>query len=114
MRGNRSRTVTRWFALCVGAALVAGGWFAGRAAAQQPLPGNALPTPRLLSITPPGGKTGTMVELSFTGQDVEAPQGLLFSHPGLTAEAIVPPPPPPDPKKPDAKPAAPPVTKFQV
>ncbi len=96
--------------------LVVGGlglWPAGAGA--QPPAGSALPNPRLLTLTPPGGKVGTSVEVSFTGTDVEEPQALLFSHPGLKAEAIQPPPPTPDPKKPAPKPAAPPaVTKFRV
>src|SRR5579871_4884448 len=89
--------------------LVVGGlglWPAGAGA--QPPAGSALPNPRLLTLTPPGGKVGTSVEVSFTGTDVEEPQALLFSHPGLKAEAIQPPPPTPDPKKPAPKPAAPP------
>lgn len=76
-----------------------------------------LPQPRLLTLTPPGGKAGTVVEVSFFGTDVEEPQGLLFSHPGLKAEPIQPPPPPPpDPKKKPPTPPPPPpqVTSFKV
>jgi hypothetical protein len=86
----------------------------GRAPAQQQLPGNALPAPRLNTLAPAGGKAGTVVEVAFTGTDVEEPQALLFSHPSIKAEPIVPPPPPPpDPKKP-AKPGAKPAPKPQV
>jgi hypothetical protein len=88
----------------------------GTVAAQPQLPGSALPNPRLNTLVPAGGKAGTVVEVTFTGTDVEEPQALLFSHPSIKAEPIVPPPPPkPDPNKPPAKPAPPPaVTKFKV
>jgi hypothetical protein len=92
-----------------------------RSVAQPQQQDNALPIPRLLTITPSGGKAGSNIEMVFTGQDVEAPEALLFSHPGIKAELIPPPPPPPpdpkkpgtqpEPKKPGTKPAAP---KFKV
>jgi hypothetical protein len=85
------------------------------ASAQQQQPGSALPSPRLATLVPPGGKVGTLVEVTVTGTDLEDPQGLLFSHPSIKAELIVPPPPPPpDPKKPPTKPAPPPPPKFKV
>jgi hypothetical protein len=101
----------RWAAVLVltlaGAAL-----FARPASAQQP--GSLLPNPRLSTIVPAGGKAGTTVELTFTGTDVEEPQALLFSHPGIKAELVVPPPPPPpDPKKP-APPPQPTIPRFKV
>jgi hypothetical protein len=83
--------------------------------AQPPTPG--LPTPRLLTVMPPGGKAGTTVEVTFTGQNLEDPERLLFSHPGIKGEPIAPPPPPPpDPKAPKPAMAAPKaaVTKFKV
>src|SRR5262245_12109340 len=98
------------FAL-TGAALlsvVSGLLLCGTAPAQPQQPGSALPTPRLNTLVPAGGKAGTVVEVTFTGTDVEEPQALLFSHPSIKAEPIVPPPPPkPDPNKPPAKPAPP-------
>jgi hypothetical protein len=87
------------------------------ATAQQQLPGSALPSPRLTTLVPAGGKAGTVVEVAFTGTDLEEPQALLFSHPSIKAEPIIPPPPPPAPagQKPPAKPAPPAaVTKFKV
>ncbi len=78
--------------------------------------GSGIPQPRLLTLSPPGAKAGTEVEVSWTGTDLEEPQALLFSHPGIKAEPIIPPPPDPkkvDPKKP-APPAKPPVTRFKV
>src|SRR6266436_9335251 len=90
----------------------------------QPPGGNNLPNPRLLTLTPCGAKAGTTVEVTFSGTDLEEPQTLLFSHPGIKAEPIIPPPPPaskpdpkkpapkPDPKQPASKPA--PIAKFKV
>src|SRR5713226_6909259 len=90
----------------------------GRANAQQnPLLGNNLPNPRLMTILPNGGKVGTSFEVTWTGTDLEEPQELRFSAPGIKAEPIQPPaPPPPDPKKPapTPPPPPPPVTKFKV
>jgi hypothetical protein len=64
---------------------------------------------------PPGGKAGTTVEVTFTGQNLEDPERLLFSHPGIKAEPVAPPPPPTaDPKKPPMPPAKVAVTKFKV
>jgi hypothetical protein len=90
----------------------------------QPPGGNNLPNPRLLTLTPCGAKAGTTVEVTFSGTDLEEPQTLRFSHPGIKAEPIIPPPPPapkPDPKKPAPKPdpkqpppKPPPITKFKV
>jgi hypothetical protein len=72
------------------------------------------------------------VEVTFSGTDLEEPQTLLFSHPGIKSEPIFPPPPPtpkPDPKKPAPKadpkqqasktgvmtdPARPPIAKFKI
>src|SRR5262245_31862371 len=86
---------------------------------QQNLP--PLPQPRLQTVFPAGGKVGTNLEVTFVGTDLDEPEALLFSHPGLKAEPIVPPAPPepknPDPKKPAPKPSTPArrvVTKFKV
>jgi hypothetical protein len=83
-------------------------------AAAQPAPGSAVPVPRLFTVSPPGGRAGTAVEITWTGADTEDPQGFYFSHPGFKAEPIIPPLPPADPKKPMAKPMPSPVTKFKV
>ncbi len=92
-------------------------FLAARPAVAQAPPGTSLPSPRLFVLTPPGAKAGSTVEVAFTGIDLEEPQAMLFSHPGIKVEPILPPPPPPpDPKKP--KPATPPpaptVTRFKV
>jgi hypothetical protein len=97
------------------------GW-ATLASAQQL--GSALPNPRLFTIVPPGGQAGKVVEVMFTGTDLEEPGSLWFSHPGIKMEPVIPPAPAPDPKKaappPDPKkpapppPPSPPITKFKV
>jgi len=87
---------------------------AGRVSAQPP-PGSNLPNPRLLTITPTGGKAGTQVELTLTGTDLDDAQALFFSHTGIKAErlseAVTP---PPDPKKPNPKRPAQGAVKFKV
>ena len=61
------------------------------------------PTPRLATISPPGGKIGTTFEITVTGSDLDGVEQIIFSHPGIKAERIPTPPPKPDPKKKDAK-----------
>src|SRR5262249_16796725 len=66
-------------------------------AQQQP----GLPLPRIDSVSPCGAKAGTTVdELTLTGTELEDTESLLFNHPGIKAEIIVPPPPKVDPKAP--------------
>lgn len=113
MRGDRFVAPLGRLALAVGAALL----LIGPARAQV-INGNQWPNPRLSVLTPTGGKPGTTFEVGFAGTETDAPQALLFSHPGLKAEPIIPPPPKVDPKaKPDPKkkPAPPPpITKLRV
>ncbi|MBX9622890.1 MAG: hypothetical protein K2X82_03665 [Gemmataceae bacterium] len=71
--------------------------------AQQPPP-PGLPSPRLGHVVPAGAKAGTGVEVTAVGFDFDEPTGLLFSHPGITAEYLPPKDDPPDPKKKDAPP----------
>src|SRR5436305_8438586 len=79
--------------------------FAAPTAAQQPQLGSALPKPRLFTVVPAGGKAGTSVEVTFTGTELDEPEGLFFSHAKIKAEPIMPPEPAPaDPKKPMPKP----------
>jgi hypothetical protein len=98
--------------LCAAFAVVAAASAVGQ---QQP----TLPLPRIDAVTPAGAKAGTTVaELTLTGADLDETEALLFSHPGIKAEVIVPPPPKPDPK--DPKKSAPPAkgpaapNKFKV
>src|SRR6516165_1186331 len=104
----------RRISLFVGLALLA--WFmAVRPLVAQPPPDTQLPNPQLTVLTPCGGKAGTTVEVTFAGIDLEEPQALQFSHSGIKAEPIQPPPPPaPDPKKPMPPAPKPPITKFKV
>ncbi len=118
MRWHRSaaRTCAR-FAPAV--ALLCAALLAGPARCQPTPPSSALPNPELLTVTPPGSQAGTTVELTFTGTHLEEPEALVFSHPGIKAEPIIPPEPPApkrpaDPKKPPMPAAKPAVTKFKV
>src|SRR5262245_61499698 len=83
----------------------------GTAAAQIQLPPPpGLPTPRIQSVFPPGAKAGPApevtalgmtfrldTEVTVTGTDLDEPEKLLFSHPGITAVSAAPKPPAPDP-----------------
>jgi hypothetical protein len=77
------------------AALVLGGLLLTSQVDGQIQLGSLLPNPRLFSVTPGGGKAGTTLEVGFAGTDLEEPQAMIFSHPGIKAEAIIPPEPPP-------------------
>lgn len=92
-----------------------------RTAQAQPRPGNGLPEPRLLLLTPSGGKAGSSLEVTFSGTDLEEPQGLLFSHAGIKAEAVAdstkvtkPDPKKKPPKRPRPGMGTPVVTRFKV
>src|SRR4051812_12015646 len=99
MRGNRM--VVRRGALVLGAVLLSQ-CFAIEAARAQINVGNQWPNPRLTVLTPCGGKAGTTVQVGWTGTELEKPEQMIFSHPGI--KAVPTPPPPPDPKaKPDPK-----------
>lgn len=47
-----------------------------------------LPTPRLLTTTPMGGKAGTTVEVAISGEYLEDVEGLTFSDPRITAKPV--------------------------
>src|SRR5688572_30022855 len=44
-----------------------------------------LPAPRLLTTMPMGGQRGTSVEIKITGDNLDIPDELIFSHPGIKA-----------------------------
>ena len=44
-----------------------------------------LPAPRLLTTMPMGGKVGTSVEITITGENIEDADEMSFSHPGISA-----------------------------
>jgi hypothetical protein len=46
-----------------------------------------LPEIQLQAVFPPGGKAGTTVDLSLNGNDLDEATKLLFTHPGILAEA---------------------------
>ncbi|MEX0586477.1 MAG: PPC domain-containing protein, partial [Pirellulales bacterium] len=48
-----------------------------------------LPAAELRGVFPPGGKQGTTLDLTVTGEDLDGPQRLVFSHPGVVAEPKV-------------------------
>jgi hypothetical protein len=78
-------------------------------AQQQPQP--TLPSPRIHTVMPPGGKAGTTMEVTVTGADIEDAQGLLFSRPDIKAEPL---PTPPDAKKPAPAPKGLVAGRFKV
>jgi hypothetical protein len=87
--------------LALGAGLLA----ALPATAQQPLLDSTYPTPRFVSVSPAGGKAGTVVDATVAGVDFDEPEKLLFSNPNFKADLV--PPPPPDPKAPPPPPKQP-------
>jgi hypothetical protein len=110
MRGIRFSLFVR----CVALALL-GAMLLTHYAGAQPQIGNQLPLPRLNTLQPNGGKAGTSFEVTFTGTDLDLPEALLFSHPGIQAKPIQPEPPKVDPKAKDPKvPPTPSVSKFTV
>ncbi len=83
----------------------------------QLINGNNWPRPRLMTVFPAGGKIGTTIEVICGGTEIDQPEALLFSHPGISAVLVPPPPPPPvDPKDPKAmpKPTPPGPPKFAI
>jgi hypothetical protein len=46
------------------------------------------PAPRVFTVVPSGARAGSTVEVTVSGLDLDTPEGLLFSHPGVTAEPI--------------------------
>src|SRR2546426_9669114 len=48
-----------------------------------------LPAARLSTISPPGGKAGTTVEVTVTGSDLDDAGQLNFSHTNITARQKV-------------------------
>ena len=46
-----------------------------------------LPTPKLETVFPPGGRIGTEFEVHIGGSDLDDAAQLIFSHPGITGSA---------------------------
>ena len=57
-------------------------WLVSASVAQQV----SLPAPRLLTVMPMGGRVGTQVEVTITGESMDDSYELLFSHPQITAK----------------------------
>src|SRR5262245_32705749 len=90
----------------------------GTAAAQQPPP-PGLPSPRIQNVFPAGAKAGPPrqvsalaftlkldTEITVIGTDLDEPESLHFSHPGIKGDYLAPPAPPADPAKKDPPPKA--------
>jgi hypothetical protein len=73
-------------------------------AQRQALP---MPNPQLLTVMPPGARAGSTVEITLTGQELDSPQKLLFSVPGIQAELVSAAAPAADAKKPGKQAPAP-------
>lgn len=58
-------------------------WLVSASFAQQV----CLPAPRLLTVMPMGGKVGTEVEVTISGENIDEATELLFSTPKITAKA---------------------------
>ena len=52
-----------------------------------PIAWGQLPEIQLQAVFPPGGKAGTTVEVNVNGNDLDDATKLLFTHPGISAEA---------------------------
>jgi hypothetical protein len=117
MPGHRTIVGVRIAALAFVAGLLL-----GAPGSSQPQLGNQLPHPRLNTVAPCGGKAGSTFEVVVGGADFDEPESLVFSHPGITAQVVVPEPEKTDPKKVDPKKAEmkkgkqepPPPPKFKV
>ncbi len=70
------------------AAVIACALAAESAAQQQVPPPPGLPTPRINNVFPCGAKSGTSVEVTITGYDLDEPKGLIFSHSGFKADYL--------------------------
>ena len=58
-------------------------WLASASIAQEV----CLPAPRLLTVMPMGGQTGTSVEVTISGENLGSTEDLIFSTPKITAKA---------------------------
>lgn len=83
-----TRRLKRWFRVLVTLIILAGVSPLGLLHAQRNQQGQDHPQPRVLILSPSGAKAGTTVEVQVSGQDIEAPQGLLFSRPDIKAEFL--------------------------
>jgi hypothetical protein len=75
---------------------------------------SGLPSPRLYTVSPAGGKVGTSFEVTLAGMHFEEPECIVFSHPGIKADLIPTPPPEIDPKTKKPRPGMAPPTAGLV
>ena len=61
--------------------LACGGWCSGVRA--------EMPEPLLTVIAPPGGRQGETVDVTLAGSDLDDVAAMVFSHPGITAAAVM-------------------------
>jgi hypothetical protein len=80
------RAVRRFLVILILLTLSTGPFLPRSRAAQPSLA--SLAAPRLLVLTPCGGKAGTTVEVVVSGQGFTEPEGLFFSEPGIKAELL--------------------------
>ncbi len=117
-RGASAWAISRLFLLVRCAALAGlgglGGLWLASTGQGQPQIGTLLPHARLSSVMPCGGKADSTFEVTLIGADLDGGEALVFSHPGITAKFIEPPPPKPvDPKAQPPK-QPPPSPRFTV
>jgi hypothetical protein len=65
---------------------------------------SGLPSPRLYTVSPAGGKVGNSIEVTLAGLHFEEPERIVFSHPGIKGDIVPTPPPEIDPKTKKPKP----------
>lgn len=75
----RKKTLVRFVAGIIGF------WLGAVSFAQEV----CLPAPRLLTMMPMGGQAGTSFDVTITGENIDGVDGLLFSHPLITAKPKV-------------------------
>lgn len=89
--------------------------FAAFAVCAPALHAQTAPPPRITVVMPTGGKAGTTIDLTVTGQDLNDVEGLYFSFPGAKVEVLTAAKAPVDPKaKPAKTPQAAVNQKFKV
>src|SRR5690349_18715280 len=77
---RRQPAAIRWL---LAAALCCGGWWSSQPRLLAQAVG--LPAPRLLTTTPLGGKAGSEVEVTITGENIDDADELTFSDRRITA-----------------------------
>ncbi len=79
-RSRQKQAAVRWL---LGAVLFCGAWWPAESRLRAQSVG--LPAPRLLTTTPMGGKVGSQVEITITGENIDDADQLTFSDRRITA-----------------------------